>query len=352
MKTNKNFSTNGKDDIIKIDHIHMPSCNSPGHPIAKSFGSYFNENQFGNLASCEMVDGSKKSPLIKDEEIDCSTAYIRTNTSEFHDDQQDSVTPMQPAHAKGNSTLPISLRYLKKKGYDIERDPLGFKKNPESVFEVLSQVTERIEKDTTSLITITEANWDEKVPILAKMIRKELEGFFKNIGLEFLLKSALFKKLPGEKGTAFKTRMDESKLEDILDELEGIFSLENHPLYIAEEAFSLFQTGHDLDEKSVAIVSRFVDVLNSFETDDKRLIFLVQATCHPDLGLPYDWDKETSFSNYLYKARLRKCNLRVNREIMNSNNTNSKNSSNGRVYKPSRKSKHKRNSGRLYPRSR
>ncbi|CAI8507315.1 unnamed protein product [Hanseniaspora opuntiae] len=334
MKANNNIpTTNGRDDINKINYIHIISDNSPGHCIAKSFESYFPENQVGHLASCETVDGSKKSPSIKEEE----EVNNSSNIQEIQANPRESNTQKEPY-------IPVYIRYLKKKGYNLEKDILGIKLNPDSAQKIVEDFAKTIEHEVTRLINISEANWDKNAPIIAKMIREESQDeIFNGTGLDFILIKVIFKLLPGDKGSDFKTRMEESDLETILSDLEMVVDEESHPLYVANQFFDLAATGHDCEQQAVATVSKFVDLLRSYKTAEEQTIFLLQATCKTDGGLPEDWYKETSLSQYLYKVNLRKRDLRVRRELMNRNNINSKKISKGRVYKPGRKRKHKKN---------
>jgi hypothetical protein len=333
MKANNNLPTaNGRDDIYKINYMHIISDNSPGHRIAKSFESYFPENQVGHLASCETVDGSKKSPSIKEEGVNNSS-----NIQEIQATPRESNTQKKPY-------IPVSIRFLKRKGYNFEKDILGVKFNPDSVDKTLAELEKRVEDEITILINVTEANWDKNAPIIAKMIREESQDdIFDDTGLDFILINVIFKLLPGDKGSDFKTRMEESDLETILSDLEMVVDEESHPLYVANQFFDLAATKHDCEQQAVATVSKFVDLLRSYKTAEEQKIFAIQATCKTDGGLPEDWYKEKSLSQYLYKVNLRKRDLRVRRELMNRNNINSKKISKGRVYKPGRKRKHKKN---------
>lgn len=267
-----------------------------------------------------MVDGSINIPSNGEgEEVNSNSSSQTENTANTQEEQ----------------VLPWTIQYLKDNGYNLEKDTLDITKHPKEVYKVIADLTQRLEQDITPLVTITEANWERSVPSLAKIIREKLERpNFKDTGLDFVLKNVVLKMLPGEKGAIFKAKMNNESLNEILTTLERVVDKQGHPLYIGRETFELYGAKHRLDEKTVNKILKFLRLIESLKTEEKRAIFLLQTTCADDAGLPTEWDKESSLSKYLQKTELRELNVHRQRDVRLVNNINSRNFSKGAIRKP------------------
>lgn len=297
-----------------------------------------------------MVDGSINNPSNEEGE----EANNSSNIQEFRITRGNLIQSIQskgnqkdstsPGRAHDNSNIPFNIQYLIEKGYNTKKDVLDVMGNPDTVYKKLTDLTKRIEKDITTLVNITETNWNTYTPVLIKIIRKEWEScIFKDAGLDFVLRNIILKMLPGEKGASFIKNMNHSKLERILEELEGSVDIKDHQLKTGIETLKSFKSKHTLDDKTITKVSEFVDLLNSFKTDEKKLIFLLQATCKPEGGLPNDWFKETSLTTYLQKVRLRKFMIQEQREGMVDNDVYTKKVSKRKSHKLRKHKKSEKN---------
>lgn len=288
-----------------------------------------------------MVDGPiNDTPIGEGGEVQDSTnsQITTTNMPEVPNTTEDSDVSMHTDdidEMDNDSELPAQLVYLTSKGYNLDKDILNIKNKPDKAYRAVKELTDRLKDDIMPLVTITEANWDKNVHTLAKLIREEWGSkLFNGTGLDFILRTVVYHMLPGEKGAEFKDKTFQQSLGTILDTLETVIDKEGHPLFVGKQAFSLGGNKHQIDDDAIKTLTKFLDTLKTFKTDDKKLIYLLQATCDPEVGLQDGWEKETSLSRYIQKVRLRNLTRNSQKVSVGINNINTSKPSRGRVNKP------------------